>query len=76
MAKRGPKPSFDRVGPNKVGAPMFSTRLNVEVYNHIKSRTEGDRKYVERLVAEDAERTGEPLGGLPGQIKSEDEGNE
>lgn len=42
------------------GAPYFGVRLNPPVYNHIKKQPK-PRDYIERLVTEDAERTGEPL---------------
>ena len=43
------------------GAPSLSLRLDPGVYNRIKSRTEGGRAYIERLVSEDAQRCGESL---------------
>ena len=65
MAKRGPRPTYDRIGPNKVGAPLFSTRLDVPIFHHIKAHPEGPRQYIERLVTEDVERTGTGLLGQP-----------
>lgn len=53
--------------PGKEGAPLFTTRLDPQVLRHIRSRdgvtNENPRAYIERLVAEDAKRTGEVLGG-------------
>lgn len=43
------------------GAPSLTLRLDPGVYERIKSRPEGGRAYVERLVTEDAERCGEQL---------------
>lgn len=65
--------------PGKEGAPLFTTRLSPPVLRHIKSREktptkENPRAYIERLVTEDADRTGEVLGGagnsrdVPGQV--------
>lgn len=42
---------------------MLNVRLNTPVYSRIKSRPEGPRAYVERLVTEDADRSGESLVG-------------
>lgn len=39
------------------GAPMFSTRMDPKIYHHIRQQSEGARNYVERLVAQDMERT-------------------
>jgi hypothetical protein len=62
MGKRGPKPQYERVGSNKVGAPTLSTRLDPLVYQHVVHHPEEPRPYIERLVRQDAERTGIPLG--------------
>lgn len=39
------------------GAPYLGVRLDPPIYNHIKSRPEGPRAYVQGLVAEDIRRT-------------------
>lgn len=61
MGKRGPKPTYERIGSNKKGAPLLSMRVDTPVFERIKSRPEGPRAYVERLVTEEAARCGEPL---------------
>ena len=43
------------------GAPSLNLRLDPGVYERIKARPEGGRAYIERLVTEDAVRSGEPL---------------
>ena len=43
------------------GAPSITLRLDPAVHERIKSRPEGGRAYVERLVAADALLNGEPL---------------
>lgn len=43
------------------GSPQLTTRLDPPIYDRIKNHPEGTRPYIERLVTEDAERTGEPL---------------
>jgi len=43
------------------GAPSLNLRLDPLIHDRIKSQPEGGRAYIERLVAEDAERCGEPL---------------
>ena len=67
MAKRGPKPTFERVAANKEGAPLLAVRLEPRVYTHIKGRPEGARAYIERLVTDDAQLseqgTSRPLVG-------------
>lgn len=69
MGKRGPKPAYERLNEEQKGAPLLNVRLNPPVYNHIKAQPGGARPYIERLVTEDAERTGEPLGSVPGQTQ-------
>ena len=61
MAKRGPKPTFERVAANKEGAPLLAVRLDPKVYTQIKARPEGARAYIERLVTEDASESGAAL---------------
>lgn len=41
------------------GAPILTVRLEPEVWEHIQSRPEGARAYIERLVRADA-NTGSP----------------
>jgi len=49
--------------PGKEGAPLFTTRLDPEVLSYIKGREgENPRAYIERLVCEDAKRSGVTLG--------------
>lgn len=67
------KPGRPKKYAGKDGAPMFSTRLDPPIYEHIKARPEGPRAYVQRLVTEDIERTSqvanEPaLDDVPGQL--------
>ena len=47
------------------GSPQLTTRLDPPVYERIKKHPEGIRPYIERLVTEDAERTGGTMGVLP-----------
>ena len=53
MGKRGPKPTYERIGANKDGAPLLSVRLDPPVYEHIKAQPEGPRAYLQRLVGQD-----------------------
>lgn len=73
--RRGRKKAFKR-DDGRAGAPQITLRLSPPVLDRVRNHPEGSRVYVERLVAEDCERTGEPLGGVPGQMKMEHGGNE
>lgn len=44
------------------GAPSLTLRLDPLVHDYIKGQSEGGRAYVERLVRQDAEKAGKPLG--------------
>jgi len=50
------------------GAPFLGVRLDPELYNYIKTRSEGPRAYIERLVSDDKElcenRDGNAVGTL------------
>ncbi|MBT9589118.1 hypothetical protein IV102_37650 [bacterium] len=57
---------------DRPGAPQVTLRLSPETIHHIKNHPEGARLYVERLVAEDIQRT-EPAEStfpkdVPGQL--------
>lgn len=75
QGKRPPgRPRLYEERPGKEGAPTLSVRLAPLVHSHITNHPEKPRAYIERLVTEDAERTGEVLGGAgksrdaPGQL--------
>lgn len=43
------------------GAPYLGLRLEPQIHEHIRNQPEGPRAYVERLVTEDMEKSGERL---------------
>lgn len=55
MAKRGPKPAYDRLTDNQLGAPKLTVRLDADCYQHIQSQPDGPRAYIQRVVRADME---------------------
>jgi hypothetical protein len=51
--KRGPKPKYDHLRPNQDGAPSLTVRLEPEAHNWAKSRPEGTRIFLERIILAD-----------------------
>ena len=57
LAKKTGRPKVYENEQGKRGAPTLAVRLSPEVHQHIVTRDEGPRAYVERLVTDDIERT-------------------
>ena len=57
--KRGPKPKYESNGGYQRGAPRLATRVDPDVLEWIESRAEGTRSYIERLVRQDRENSGQ-----------------
>lgn len=57
--KRGPKAKYQHEKRYQAGAPLLTTRINPETLDWIRTRPEGTRTYLERIVGEDMERTGQ-----------------
>ena len=56
------KPGRPRVYANvegKSGAPLLGIRFDPELYQYAHRQPQGARQYLERLVREDIERTGQ-----------------
>lgn len=51
--KRGPKPIYPKYRATQDGAPLLATRVSPEVYEWARSRPEGARPYLERIILED-----------------------
>lgn len=72
--KRGPKPTYPKYRPTQDGAPLLATRVSPEVYEWARSRPEGTRPYLERIILEDKGRTSPPAAvmsagdDVPGQL--------
>ena len=62
--KRGPKPKYEYLRPNQGGAPSMTIRLEPDIHEWVKSRPEGPRPYLERVIGEDMKRTQAENGGL------------
>lgn len=54
--KRGPKRKFERDKHYVAGAPILNTRIDPDKLAWVKSRPEGTRLYLERIVGEDKEK--------------------
>lgn len=49
----GRKPKYEQLTAYQDGAPRLSTRVDPDVLEWAKSREEGVRKYIERLIRAD-----------------------
>lgn len=58
--KRGPKPKYKQYRASQDGAPQLVSRVCPEVYEWARSRPEGTRPYLERIILEDKGRTSQP----------------
>ncbi|MBN9419316.1 MAG: hypothetical protein J0I12_27920 [Candidatus Eremiobacteraeota bacterium] len=54
--KRGPKRKFERDKHYVAGAPILNTRIDPDKLDWVKSRPEGTRPYLERIIGEDREK--------------------
>ncbi len=59
--KRGRKKAFLR-DDGRAGAPQITIRLSPPILERVRSHPDGSRAYVERLVTEDIQRSGEEAG--------------
>ena len=54
QSKKGPgRPRVYPKRENRRGAPQLVVRVDVDVYEHVTSRPEGPRAYLEQLVRKD-----------------------
>ena len=69
--KPGPKPRYQQSKPDKNGAPLLASRVEPEAFEWAKSRPEGTRPFLERIILEDKRKaTSSASAGLkdvPGQ---------
>lgn len=64
-AKKGPgRPRLYPARENDKGAPKFTVRVAPDVHEHIQSRPEGPRAYIERVVRKDRDEES-ATGSLP-----------
>lgn len=69
--KKGPgRPRLYPKRENRRGAPQLVVRVDVDVYEHVTSRPEGARPYLEQLVRKDRDQglvavDGQSDGSLP-----------
>jgi hypothetical protein len=54
--KRGPKPKYEQYRASQDGAPQLTSRVCPEAYEWARSRPEGTRPFLERVILEDKER--------------------
>jgi hypothetical protein len=64
--KRGPKPKYEHLRPNQDGAPSITVRFEPEIYEWVRSRPEGTRPYLERIIL--ADKNAGQLAGLDPQV--------
>lgn len=57
--KAGRPKKYVSTKPGERGAPYLGVRLDPPVYEHIRAQPEGPRAYLERVVSEDMQRTGD-----------------
>ena len=50
---RGPKATYEHEKRYQSGAPLLTTRIDPEALDWVKSRPEGTRPYLERIIGED-----------------------
>ena len=55
--KRGRKQKYPRLTSYQDGAPLLTTRIDPDKLEWVKSRPEGTRPYLERIIGEDRDRT-------------------
>lgn len=66
QGKKGPgRPRVYPKRENRRGAPQLVVRVDVDVYEHVTSRPEGARAYLEKLVRKDLEQSDSDSGPLP-----------
>ncbi len=68
--RRGRKKAYQRED-GRAGAPQITLRLSPEVLTRVRTHPDGSRAYVERLVTEDMEKSGD-VERAPEAIKASD----
>ena len=53
---RVPKAKYEHETRYQSGAPLLTTRIDPEALDWVKSRPEGTRPYLERIIGEDREK--------------------
>jgi hypothetical protein len=55
--KRGPKPKYQQYRSSQDGAPQLTSRVCPDAYEWARSRPEGTRAFLERIILDDKART-------------------
>ena len=72
-SKKGPgRPRVYPKRENRRGAPQLVVRVDVDVYEHVTTRPEGARAYIEQLVRNDLAQLDGDGASLPLSGKSEE----